>query len=91
MCTQRRHFENSEMVNWVNIIQKFEDTLNIMETPKLGVAPILWLNFSFTKTRKIRTGRTQSKNVFDPLRVLKFNKMDATPSFGVSMDIGSAC
>ena len=22
MCTQRRHFGNSKMVNWVNIVQK---------------------------------------------------------------------
>ena len=29
-----------------------------METPKLGVASILWLNFYLTKTRVLRAGRT---------------------------------
>ena len=30
MCTQRRHFENSKMVNWVNIVQKLTKIQGIM-------------------------------------------------------------
>ena len=36
-----------------------------METPKLGVASIIWLNFYLTKTRVLRAGRAQ---IFDCVR-----------------------
>ena len=64
-----------------------------MENPKLGTGPILWLQFII-----LGAGRVQSKVAFDPLRVctrvfriIKCScKMDAAPSFGVSMDIFEA-
>ena len=60
-------FETKIKVNW-----GLEGASDIMETPKLGVISILWMNFIITKTRVLGAGRTQSKIVFDPLRVLVF-------------------
>ena len=58
-----------------------------METPKLGVASILWLNFYLTKTRVLAVGPTQSLIATFDVKQMFSLKMDATPSFGVFMDI----
>ena len=63
-----------------------------MATPNLGVAFILHMNFIIHNPSVLGAGRSQSKDCGGPaprtkgLCIIKFkHKMDATPSFGVSM------
>ena len=63
-----------------------------MVTPKLGVAAILCLNFIIRNPSELGPGQQQSKDCGRPatssdgFHIIKFkHKMDATPSFGVTM------